>query len=84
MGLPGQPLTLSPGEIEALSQSLSTTRHNVNNQLALIVAATELIRRKPEMAGRLLENMAQQPDKIIEELRSFSDTFEKMLHITRD
>ena len=84
MGLPGQPLTLSPREIEALSQCLASARHNINNQLALIVAALELIRRKPDMAGRLLDNMAQQPDKIIEELRSFSETFDRMLQITRD
>lgn len=59
-------------------------RHNINNNLALIIAALELVRRKPEMAQRLIDNMAQQPDRIIGEMRKFSEEFETAFGITRD
>jgi hypothetical protein len=72
---------LSPEQVEALASQLSFLRHNVNNHLALVVAAMELIRRKPEMAPRFLESMANQPDKIIEEIRKFSDGMETALGI---
>ena len=83
MGLPEKPVVLSPEQIDDLSKKLSMMRHNVNNQLALIVAASELIRRKPEMAPRLIENIAQQPDRIIAEIRTFSEGFDNALGITR-
>jgi hypothetical protein len=83
MGLPENAVTLSPQQVDELNQKLSMMRHNVNNQLALIVAASELIRRKPEMAPRLIENIAQQPDRIIAEMRSFSDEFEAAFALKR-
>ena len=76
MLLPEQPVALSPEQIAELNKKLSLMRHNVNNHLALIVAASELIRRKPEMASRLIENVGQQPDRIIAEIRAFSDAME--------
>ena len=79
MVLPDKPIALSPEQIADLNKKLSVMRHNVNNYLALIVAASELIRRKPEMVTRLIENIAQQPDRIISEIRSFSDEFEQFL-----
>lgn len=82
MGLPDAPLTLSPAEIVELNHKLSTMRHNINNHLALIVAAVEVIKRKPEMGPKLLENMAQQPDKIINEVRKFSLDFEHTLRLS--
>lgn len=84
MGLPDKPVTLSPEQLGELNKKLSMMRHNVNNHLALIVAASELIRRKPEMAARLIENIGQQPDRIIAEIRSFSDELEAAFGIKRD
>lgn len=84
MGLPNQPVTLSPEQIEELNKKLSTMRHNVNNHLALIVAGTELIRRKPELAAKFLDSIGQQPDRIMSEMRAFSDQFEAMCQITRN
>jgi hypothetical protein len=83
MRLPQKAVTLTPEEIAELDQKLSTMRHNVNNQLALIVAASELIRRKPEMALRLVENIIEQPDRITKEIREFSNQFEDALGFTR-
>ena len=71
----------SGGEVTV---EISAMRHNVNNHLAMIVAAAELQKRKPELAERMMDNILQQPEKIIAEVRSFSDEFESLLGITRD
>jgi hypothetical protein len=83
MGLPESAITFQPSDVAELNSKLSTMRHNVNNQLALVIAALEVIRRKPEMAARLLDNIGQQPDRILGEIRTFSDEFEKAFNITR-
>lgn len=84
MGLPNQPVTILPGHVAELNQKLSNLRHNVNNHLSLIVAAAELIRHKPDMAGRLIDSLVEQPQKIINELRVFSAELEGALGITSD
>ena len=84
MGLPEKTVALSPEQIAELNKKLSAMRHNVNNHLAMIVAASELLKRKPEMMERMLTNIMQQPDKIIAEVRCFSDEFESALGINRD
>ena len=45
MVLPDQPVTLTVEQIRELNQKLSTLRHDVNNNLALVIAAAEIIRR---------------------------------------
>lgn len=84
MGLPTQPVTLSPDQIAELNKALSNMRHDVNNNLALMVAALELLRRRPEMAPKLIESLAAQPDKVNEQLQKFSTFIEGVLGITRD
>ena len=80
---PYEPVTLSPGDIQELERLLGELRHNINNNLSLIVAATELMRRKPDMAARMAETIAQQPPKVLTELRVFSERMEAMLQIVR-
>jgi hypothetical protein len=84
MGLPDKTVALAPEQIAELNKKLSTMRHNVNNHLAMIVAASELLKRKPELTERMLDNIMQQPDKIISEVRCFSDEFESLLGISRE
>lgn len=84
MALPEKPIALAPDQVAELNSKLSTMRHNVNNHLALIVAASELLKRKPDMAQRMIENIMQQPDRVISEIRAFSDHFETALSITHD
>jgi hypothetical protein len=74
-------IALSAEQIADLNKRLSVMRHNVNNHLSMVVAACELIRRKPELANRMLENIGQQPEKITDELRQFSDAVETILGI---
>lgn len=79
MATPELDVTLTADQVEELHRRLAEMRHNVNNLLALVVAATELIRRKPESASRLIESMADQPQKIVEEVQRFSAEFERYL-----
>ena len=83
MELPKQPVTLSVEQIEELNRNLSTLRHDVNNNLSLIMAALELIRYKPETAERMLLTVSEQPKKITGSMSAFSSEFEKALGITR-
>jgi hypothetical protein len=83
MGLPERSVTLTPAEIAEFDQQLAQARHNVNNCLALIVAATELIRRKPETTANMVDSIAQQPERIMKELQAFTKDFERRLGITR-
>jgi hypothetical protein len=84
MALPQTPVTLTPEQVAELNEKLATTRHDINNNLSLIVAAVELLRRKPELAPRMIESISQQPDKIIAQMRAFSAEFEQTLGITKD
>ena len=83
MGLPSQPVTLSIEQLGELNRKLSTMRHDINNNLSLIVAAAELIRHKPAMAEKMIVTMAEQPAKITEAIRKFSSEFEQTLGITK-
>jgi hypothetical protein len=82
--LPGQPVTLTPQQIEEMNEKLKKARHDVNNHLAVLVAGTELALRKPEAATRLLNGISDLPKKISEELQRFSVEFERTLGIRRE
>jgi hypothetical protein len=83
MTLPNEPVTLSAGQIAELNKKLADLRHDVNNNLSLISAATELIRRRPESAAQLSPTLVEQPRKISETITQFSRDLETALGITR-
>jgi len=83
MPLPNQPVTLNVEQIGELNKKLATLRHDVNNNLALVVAAAEIIHRKPESAERVWSGLAEKPHKIAESIAQFSHELEKALGITR-
>ena len=76
-------MTLTAEQIQDLARKLSDLRHNVNNHLSLIVAAAELIQRKPEAAPRFLPSLLTPPQKIMSEVSGFSDILEECLGIRR-
>lgn len=89
MGIPVQradltsgPVVLTVEQIEELNQKLSKTRHDINNHLAVMVAALELIRFKPESAAKWLASIESHPMLIGAALKTFSEQFEKALGIT--
>jgi hypothetical protein len=83
MPLPDHPVSLTVEQLAELNGKLSSMRHDVNNQLSLIIAAVELIRHKPQMAERMMTTLAEQPPKIAAALSRFSTDFERALDITR-
>jgi hypothetical protein len=76
-------VTLNPEQIQELNKKLSHMRHEINNQLSLIVAAAELIRLKPDLRDRMMDTVGQQPPKITAEVAKFSKEFEQALGIVR-
>ena len=83
MAVPSAPITLSAEQLAALDKQLSHMRHEINNQLALVVAAVELIRFRPELRDKMLDTVAQQSPKINAEIAKFSAEFEQLFGITR-
>ena len=80
---PKQSVTLTPEQVDELSRKLSMMRHDINNNLSVVIAALELIRYKPDVAERMYTSISQQPAKIGETMAKFSAEFEKTLGITR-
>lgn len=83
MEFPKNPVTFNVHQVQELNRQLSDFRHNVNNCLALVIAAAELVRRKPETVESMAGTMLEQPQKILEEIKEFSDAFEKAFGIVR-
>ncbi len=84
MGVPSVPITVTAEQLKELNQHLSHMRHEINNQLALMVAALELVRFKPDLRDRMFETMGQQPPKITAEVAKFSAEFERTFGISRE
>jgi hypothetical protein len=84
MGVPDVPPTLTHEQLADLQRKLSHMRHEVNNQLSLVVAALELARFRPEMREKMLTTLGEQPPKIMAEIARFSTEFEQTFGITRD
>lgn len=76
-------VTLTPEQVEELNKKFSTLRHDVNNNLSLIVAAAELIKYNPSSSARMANTLVEQPQKITDHLARFSAEFEKTLGIHR-
>jgi hypothetical protein len=83
MALPSQPVTLSPDELTELHRKLSSMRHDINNNLSLIMAAVELIRHKPQLTERMMTTLLEQPPKITETIARFSAEFDRAFGINR-
>jgi hypothetical protein len=79
MELPGQPVTLTVEQIAELNKKLGTLRHDINNNLALIMAGLEVLQSKPHLAERMMATVTEQPPKIAEAVGKFSAELEKIL-----
>jgi hypothetical protein len=83
MPLPSEPVTLSVEQISELKQKLTDLRHDVNNNIALMLSAVEMIRRKPESRDAMLDSFVRQPQKVTNAVAQFSKDLEAALQITR-
>jgi hypothetical protein len=84
MAASSTPITITPEQLKELNERLSHMRHEINNQLSLVVAALELVRFKPDLRDRMLETVGQQPPRITAEVAKFSAEFERIFGITRE
>src|SRR6184192_3410449 len=64
MSLPEQPVTLTVEQIVSLNRALGEMRHDISNNLMLVLAAVELIRAKPELTERMIGTLLEQPAKV--------------------
>ena len=83
MELPGQPVTITVEQIAELNQQLANFRHDINNNLALIMAGLEVLQRKPHLAERMMATVTEQPPKITQAVVKFAAEFDKALGIKR-
>lgn len=72
-------VVLSEAQVAELSEQLAVMRHDVNNHISLIMAAVELITRKPEAADRLAETMRGQPARVSASMKLFTAQLESAL-----
>lgn len=80
---PSGPVTLSEEQILALHKHLRDMRHDVNGRLAIIVAAAELVRLRPESADERIKQLLEQPHKAADSITEFSHIFERTFGIKR-
>ncbi len=83
MELPGQSVTLTVEQIAELNQQLANFRHDINNNLALIMAGLEVLQQKPHLAERMMATVTEQPPKIGQAVAKFAAEFDKALGIKR-
>jgi hypothetical protein len=83
MELPGQAVTLTVEQVAELNKQLSDFRHDINNNLALIMAGMEVMQTKPHLAERMIATVREQPQKIVDSLGKFANQFDKALGIKR-
>ena len=83
MILPDAAVTFTPEQIAQLNEQLSRMRHDINNSLALIMAAGEMIRLKPELVEKMTTTLLSQPQRITDLVQQFSVEWEPLAGIRR-
>lgn len=76
-----QSVTLTGEQVNGLRVRLSDFRHTINNQLARVIAVSELVRRRPEAADHFIDSATEISLKMRDELRRFSDELERLLNL---
>ena len=81
MDSPTLPVNLEKAQVEELCRHFSSFRHDVNGCLALVVAATELIRYNPAVLARMANTLVEQPPKIAGKLQEFVQQCERVIGV---
>lgn len=84
MDLPTHPLILEAEQVEDLARHFSAFRHDVNGCLALVVAATELIRYNASVVNRMASTLIEQPSRIAGKTREFASQCERALGMRKE
>ncbi len=80
---PDGPVTLSVEQLDELNRKLSKMRHDIKNNLTVILGTAELIRLKPEIAPRMIASLLEQPGRITQSIEEFTREFHTALGISR-
>jgi len=79
MGISNEQVTLTGEQVGHLQRELANLRHDVNNHLALIMAAVEVVAYKPDTAAKMIATVGEQPSKIGAAITKFSAELENAL-----
>ena len=79
MSLQSEPVTLSAEQVAELKRNLADLRHDINNNVALMLSAIEMIRRRPDTFEKMLDSLGRQPHRINEAVVQFSKALESAL-----
>ncbi len=74
---------MSPQDVARLLKQLAIARHDINNALSLVSAASELIRMNPATTAKMLLTLNEQPPKIVACLRDFSLQLEQAVGLRK-
>lgn len=64
-----------------MQRQLSEARHDINNRLAGVIAAAEILFHKPEMVGKLAPRVLDDATEIHRRLESLYAALEQTLHL---
>ncbi len=78
-----EPIHLDPEQVKTLEKLLADCRHNVNNNLAMIMSALELVQFKPEATEKMIGTAMSHSKKITVEFETFATQFEQVLRKAR-
>lgn len=74
---------LTAEQARELHKLLSDCRHNVNNNVSLIMSAMELAQLKPDSLPKMIKTAVDQSKKVTEEVIRYSAEFERIMQAAR-
>lgn len=74
---------LTAEQARELHKLLSDCRHNVNNNVSLIMSAMELAQLKPDSLPKMIKTAVDQSKKVTEEVMRYSMDFERIMQAAR-
>src|SRR5256885_11757743 len=71
-------------QLEALHQNLRTVRHGINNNVAVIMAMSELSQRNPAQCAKLAQLCLEKAPQISAAVGGFSELFDGLLSMQEE
>lgn len=64
--------TISPEELAQLKKQFSEIKHSINNALAVMMALSEMSKRRPDYAEKLATTVLSKAPQIVSSLQEFT------------
>ncbi len=71
-------------QLEQLHQNLRTVRHSINNNVAVIMAMSELAQRNPAQCAKLAQLCLEKAPQISASVGGFSELFDGLLTLQEE